>query len=44
MRLGVSTGFETKNVNEWINANTELKLGSVVFPLNAYIKIRSSIA
>ncbi len=36
MRLGVSTDLETKNANEWIKANKELGLGSVVFPLNAF--------
>lgn len=38
MRLGVSTDFGTNNCSDFIKANKELGLGSVVFPLNAYAK------
>jgi len=35
MRLGVSTDFGAKTADEWVSANKELGLGTVVFPLNA---------
>lgn len=35
MRLGVSTDLGAKSATEWIEANKDLGLGAVVFPLNA---------